>query len=138
MNMDLVNIAIENIKLPSHARRNYGNLSSLEASIKKIGLLAPVLVNQDNVLLSGTRRLEACKNIGVPEIAALRVDVAADSMLALDILSDENLCRQDFTQEELENQISAKQALLGSDDSPAGKTTSKIRNFFRRLFASDE
>ncbi len=43
-------------------------------SIHDIGLLYPVLVDRDNRLIDGHRRLAACKKLGYYHIRAIRVD----------------------------------------------------------------
>ena len=58
-------------RLPEGPRR-YQNPSK---SIQEIGLLHPIVVNQDNELIAGQRRLEACKLIGRTEIPATMVNL---------------------------------------------------------------
>jgi ParB family chromosome partitioning protein len=41
-----------------------GDIPALAASIRKFGLLRPVLITPDNRLIAGRRRLEACKLLG--------------------------------------------------------------------------
>ncbi|MCP4674206.1 MAG: ParB N-terminal domain-containing protein [Deltaproteobacteria bacterium] len=44
------------------------NIRNLMGSIQKVGLLNPITVNQNNRLVSGHHRLEACKRLGHREI----------------------------------------------------------------------
>jgi ParB family transcriptional regulator, chromosome partitioning protein len=44
--------------------RDMGDLAGLAENIKLVGLLHPVVVTPDGVLLCGERRLEACKRLG--------------------------------------------------------------------------
>jgi ParB family chromosome partitioning protein len=70
-----------------------GDLNSLAESIKRHGLLHPVVITSDRILVAGHRRLEAAKLLGWQAIPATIIDVA-------DLLSaerDENEVRKDFT-----------------------------------------
>jgi len=49
-------------------RQDSGNLASLENSIRKVGLLNPVVLDEENRLVAGYRRLAACRNLGWEEI----------------------------------------------------------------------
>lgn len=95
------------------SRNATDDLTSLEKSIRELGLLFPLFVNTDNVLIAGHRRLEACRRLGLKHVPVFRVDVEPNSLRALDILIQENLCRRDLNIEELESLIGRKKELLG-------------------------
>jgi ParB family transcriptional regulator, chromosome partitioning protein len=59
-------------------RKDMGDLASLARSIRDIGLLHPVVVSQDGLLLAGGRRLEACKMLGWQDIPVTIVEVNDD------------------------------------------------------------
>jgi ParB family chromosome partitioning protein len=56
------------ITVGARHRRDMGDLASLARSIRDIGLLHPIVVSQDGLLLAGGRRLEACKMLGWQDI----------------------------------------------------------------------
>ncbi len=89
------------------------DLTSLEKSIRELGLLFPLVVNMKNVLISGYRRIEACRRAGLKTVPVLRMEADEDSLRALDILIQENLCRRDLNATELEELIGRKKHLLG-------------------------
>jgi len=125
-------LAINSITIKRQLRENNGNLSTLENSIRKLGLLFPIIVDFNNVLISGKRRLEACRNAGITKIPALKLDIDADSMTALDIRSDENLCRQPLSSKELEKHIQIKKSLMtGKSPKRVSGIFSKIRKLFK-------
>lgn len=53
-------IRIKDIKLGDRFRKDLGDYEGLAESIREVGLLQPPVVNEDNELICGARRLEAC------------------------------------------------------------------------------
>ena len=45
-----------------------GDIESLAASIAAVGLIHPIAVDEDGLLLAGARRLAACKQLGLKEV----------------------------------------------------------------------
>jgi ParB family chromosome partitioning protein len=66
------------IQIGARHRRDMGDLASLARSIRDIGLLHPITVSQDGLLLAGGRRLEACKMLGWQDIPVTIVEVNDD------------------------------------------------------------
>ena len=82
-------------------RKDAGDLTSLIASIQKVGLLNPIVVTEDYRLVAGFRRLSACRKLGWNAIEANVVPYKDDLLLLLDAEVEENLLRKDFTAEEI-------------------------------------
>lgn len=92
---------ISDIVVESRARSQTGWLDDLERSIEQVGVLQPIGVTTGNVLIFGGRRLQACKNLGMEEIPARVIDIAADDpVTALRMEQAENNIRKDFTPSE--------------------------------------
>ena len=84
---------LDQIVIGERVRRDMGDLSGLADSMKRHGVLHPVVVKSDGTLIAGHRRIEAARLCGWTEIAVTVIDVA-------DLLSaerDENAERKDFT-----------------------------------------
>lgn len=62
------------IKIKTRFRRENGDLEGLMASIKEFGQLQPVLIDKENSLIAGFRRLESCKRLGI-DINAIVIDI---------------------------------------------------------------
>lgn len=123
-------IAISEIKIKDRIREEQGDLSSLQASIMKLGLLNPILITRDKELIAGMRRLTACKNLGWKEIDAIMVD--ADTPLKkLEIETHENLVRKDFTDDEMNKILTRKRRLMQKN--PLQQLWENITQFFRLL-----
>jgi len=89
-------IKIKDIKIGTRYRKDMGDLQKLADSIKKQGLLQPIGIDQNNVLVFGQRRMEACKLLGYESIEARIVDVS--SLLEGELA--ENEVRKQFNIEE--------------------------------------
>src|SRR5215471_18350560 len=112
---DFPPIPIDNIKIGSRFRKDLGDIASLAENIKEIGLLHPIVINQNRELICGLRRIEAFKSLGKSEVPAHIVNLA-------DIVKgeiSENTQRKDFSLEEI---IQIKKAV-----EPEIKTESKKR-----------
>ncbi len=107
-------IAIDDIVVDEEIRirKEIGNLQSLEDSIAKVGLINPVLIDENSNLVAGYRRLCACKNLGWHEIDARVVEVEGDNLKSLEIEIAENFFRKDFTTDEILATERRRQELL--------------------------
>lgn len=75
MQKAICTIQISDIKVGSRIRKNAGYTASLEESIKRIGLLHPITINEKHELIAGYRRLVSCQNLGWNEISANVINV---------------------------------------------------------------
>ena len=73
----------------------------LQSSIAKVGLINPVLIDENKTLIAGFRRLTACQNLGWKEIEVSVVTLNGDRIKMLDVEIAENFFRKDFTPEEI-------------------------------------
>ena len=89
--------SIDEIIIPLHRKRtlNREKCEELSSSIKDIGLLQPIVITKDKVLISGLHRLEACKLLGWHEIDCIEKDY--DELNAELAEIDENLIRAELT-----------------------------------------
>jgi N6-adenosine-specific RNA methylase IME4 len=97
-------LPIESVVVGERFRRKLGDIDALARSIKEVGLLHPIVVDDENRLVAGYRRLLAAKKLGWKEIPVHRVsldDIAKGEM-------HENLVRKNFTVSEI---VAIKRAL---------------------------
>ena len=98
--MAIKDIEISSIKVKKRIREKNVSIKPLVESIQKYGLLEPIVIDQNNRLIAGFRRLEACKQLGYKTILANVVDVDdVEKFLLLEL--EENICRFQFSEEEL-------------------------------------
>lgn len=80
-------------------RKHLGDLTELKRSIQEIGQLHPVIYSSDGALISGERRLTACKELGIEPL--IRVIDFKSSSERLQAEIQENTIRKDFQPSEI-------------------------------------
>ena len=126
---------------PFQPRSNFSNnsLKELSISIKNIGIIQPITVRKiganDYQLISGERRLRACKEIGLRKIPAFIRE--ANDQDSLEMALVENIQRQDLdaieiaiSYQRLIEEISLTQDELSDK---IGKNRTTISNYLRLL-----
>jgi ParB/RepB/Spo0J family partition protein len=134
MKMELKNIEINSIVVNPRIREELGDIDALSNSIHEFGLITPLLINKNQVLISGLRRLEACKKLGHTHIQAIIVDIEDENLL-FHIESQENLCRKSLTPSEIDKEIEMKRRFALDKiraKSFLGNIWNKIRNIFKK------
>ena len=94
-------LAITDITIGKRHRKDFGDIDGLALSIERLGLLHPVVVDPDNTLIVGERRIRACKKLGWEKIPVRVVKNLSELGRALEAERDENTCRKDFVPEEI-------------------------------------
>ena len=124
-------IDIERIVIRKRVRKNLGDLSSLMDSLRRHGLMNPVVINSRNELIAGHRRTEAARRLGwtTIEVNVIDSDETAD-LVEMEI--EENTQRKNLTPDEL------AEAYLRLDrirnPNVFVRLWRAIVRFFRRLF----
>jgi hypothetical protein len=88
---------ISDVVVGERFRKDVGELSSLVASIKEVGLLHPIVVSEKDELIAGYRRLRAFQVMGLLEIPATIVNLKDLRKGQI----HENLIRKNFTASEM-------------------------------------
>lgn len=128
MEQNFVDIKTDDIIVKYRARKDDGDIAELQDSIERCGLLNPIIIDVDNVLIAGGRRLQACRNIGKETITVCRLGIRANSLKGLDIQSDENFCRLPLSAPELNEHIERKKKFASRSHEGGG-----LKRFFSTL-----
>lgn len=133
-------VQIHKIHVRERLRSQIGDIEPLKASIQKVGLLNPILVNKRNELISGNRRLEACKQLGWTEIEATLIDTENNRVKELDLEYHENLGRLNLVDEEERAYTQRRDLLLHP---PRGRSIIArwfclLWEFLKKLFSSEK
>jgi ParB family chromosome partitioning protein len=99
-------IKISNITVQQRFRSDLGDLIPLKESMDRLGLLQPIGITKENVLVYGQRRLEAAKLLKWNEIPYVFVDADTSTQPLAEL--EENLRRKDMTWQE---EVTAKAKL---------------------------
>jgi ParB-like chromosome segregation protein Spo0J len=59
-----VSLPLDAVKIGARHRRDMGDIDALARSIADVGLLHPVVVRPDGMLIAGARRIAACRRLG--------------------------------------------------------------------------
>ena len=89
-------LPIDDIRIERRYRKDIGILDDLKLSIETHGLLQPICITPEKVLVFGERRLRACRELGMRLIPVRVVDL--ENPLQAEF--DENECRKPFTTSE--------------------------------------
>lgn len=96
----LTEVKIKQVRVDGRHRQHMGNIDELANSIEEIGLLHPIVIDKDNNLIAGQRRLWAVRQLGWETVPANVVDYLDDATSLLIAERDENTCRKEFTPSE--------------------------------------
>jgi 16S rRNA G966 N2-methylase RsmD len=92
----LEKIPIDSIIITNRTRKDFGDIDSLAESISVVGLLQPMVINENNELIDGQRRIKACIQLGIKEIPYYRVSL--EQIILGEFHANSN--RKDFTSSE--------------------------------------
>jgi len=101
-------LKISEIIVKDRIRKEMGDLTSLEKSIHKLGLLHPIVISENNELIAGKRRIEACKNLEWSEVPVTKINLK--ELILGEI--DENYVRKDFTVFERDSIVDAEEQIF--------------------------
>jgi ParB family chromosome partitioning protein len=100
------------------------DVTELEKSIQTLGLIAPIVISSENVILAGARRYQALLNLGHTEAPVL---VVHGNALERELVSiDENLVRKDLSKIEIESHLRRAKEIyqeLFPEPTPESETT---------------
>jgi|SRR5262245_33107846 len=114
-------IQITEVNVGTRMRKMFGDIEGLAASLSRYGLLNPIVLDNENNLIAGHRRLLAAKSLGWPDITYRRLE-NLDPITRNEIELEENIRRKDLEWQEevigLYKLYQAKQERYGEKGSP--------------------
>lgn len=97
--MNRTTLPINEIKVENRQREDLGDITGLAESIKKYGLIQPIVITQDKRLIAGGRRYAAHCALGLTTIDVVyRETLSEDELYEMEL--EENIRRKDFTWQE--------------------------------------
>lgn len=134
---------IHEIKIGNRVRKENGDIAALAHSLKTVGLLHPVVIDENDNLIAGQRRILAAQHLGWQTITTLTVDLEE----RLQAEHDENELRKPFTSSErvaisdaLRAELGRKQGIRSDLDANASKLIGKTSDHIAKAagFGSTE
>lgn len=119
----VVEHAIDQIIEARSYRTELGDLDELTASIEKLGLLCPVVITVDGVLISGRRRLAVMRRLGHMTVPVWVAAGVSDELRTLLAIQDDNLLRKDFTTTEKAALYEEYKAVLAEENARRQRAT---------------
>lgn len=89
-------IAIKAITIGPRQRKEYHNIEAMSASLARFGLIHPIVIDQNNNLIAGGRRLAGAVNLGWTEVEYTTRE-ALDDISRKELELEENLQRSNIT-----------------------------------------
>lgn len=111
-NIDLASVVVDRAE---RQRQDLGNIEELAESIRRIGLINPLVVTHEGVLVAGERRYTAMKMLGWTHVPAQYVEDLSDYELQT-IELEENVKRKDLTWQEEVNALAKFHALKAANE----------------------
>lgn len=110
---------------PGRQRKQLSGIDELAQSLSAIGLINPITVTPDGVLVAGERRLTAAKSLGWSHIEARQtIDLPSEELEIIEL--EENVKRKDLTWREEVSAIARYHALrLSADPSWTAQMTAE-------------
>ena len=121
---------ISSITVGKRYRQDLGDIRSLADSIADVGLLHPVVITPDGVLIAGQRRLAACNELDWTDVDVHVVDLEE----VVKGQRDENIQRKDFSPSEA---VAIWEALDKHKPGPADELLGNLHSNYRRDRAAD-
>lgn len=96
--MNIVNLDIKKlIPYKKNAKKHdKTQIDNVAESIKQFGMVQPIVVDKDNVVIIGRCRLEACKKLKYETVPCVRTDDLSDEQVAKLRLLDNKLNESDW------------------------------------------
>ena len=80
--MKIVNLKTEQlIPYINNPRNNDDAVDKVAASIKEFGFKVPIVINKDNIIVTGHTRLKAAKKLGIEEVPCIIADDLTDAQI---------------------------------------------------------
>lgn len=111
---------LSSITVPERQRKALGDVSNLADSISRLGLIHPIVLDRDLLLVAGERRLTACKALGWTSIPFQYVDDLDEDQRHL-IELEENTKRLDLSWQEHNDAITRYHEIRGTTISETAK-----------------
>lgn len=131
--MNIENVKISKLKPYEKNAKKHDEtqINNVAESIKQFGMVQPIVIDKDNVVIIGHCRLEACKKLNFKEVPCVKADNLTEEQVAKLRLVDNKLNESEWDYELLEQEmVSLDMAEFEIDWGIIGATDVNIDDFF--------
>lgn len=128
----IIQADVKDVVVRKRVRTTLGDLTPLAESLRKHGLLNPIVITPQHELIAGHRRLEAARQLGWETIPARIVD-EANAVERMELELDENIHRKSLNTDELADAYVRLDKLR--NPTAWRRFWDSILRFFRRVFS---
>lgn len=107
--MDILQMKVEElIPYENNPRKNDAAVDKVALSISAFGFKVPIVIDKDNVIVTGHTRLKAAKKIGLTEVPCIRADDLTDDQIKAFRLADNKVAEfSEWDEEKLLKELEA-------------------------------
>lgn len=128
----------ELIEYEGNARRNDAGVAKVAESIKEFGFLNPILIDPNNVIISGHTRLKAALQLGLEEVPCIVQDLSEEDAKLARIIDNKSHEYSTWDVGKLHQELNG----IGLDFKTTFFTPNRDRQFFQQnkmlIFGSNE
>ena len=128
-------IPVKDIIVKKRIRKDFGDIEAMAESLKRYGLINPIVISKKNVLIAGERRLRAAKHLGWRTINVV-ISESSSELARLELEVEENVQRRDFTMEEVAD--ATRKIYRLQNPGFFRRILDAIIRFFKRLFRIED
>jgi ParB family transcriptional regulator, chromosome partitioning protein len=125
-------MAVHDIIIKPRIRKDLGDVGALMESLRKFGLLNPVVINSKGELIAGHRRLESARRLGWQYIEVMVLEKEGE-IEKLELEIEENIQRKSLTPDELTDAYERLEKLR--NPGLVKRILDWLRQFFGNLFS---
>lgn len=118
----------ELIEYEGNARRNDAGVAKVAESIKEFGFLNPILIDPNNVIISGHTRLKAAKQLGLEEVPCIVQDLSEEDAKLARIIDNKSHEYSTWDVGKLHQELNG----IGLDFKTTFFTPNRDRQFFQQ------
>lgn len=135
-------VAIKDLKAAKYNPRKITKkeVEKLKQSITEYGMIQNIVINADGTIIGGHQRIQACAELGILEVQAIRLDLSEEKEKALNIALNKiggNFDEQALTELLRELEETQQNLVTGYDNDELARLFFKQNNQVNRLLIED-
>ncbi len=116
--MKIENINIDELKIYKNNAKNHpqSQIEKIANSIKKFGFKSPIQIDENNVIIAGHGRYQACLQLGIKEIPAIKINDLSENEIKMLRIADNKVAESDWDLDMLKKELDELNETYNLDD----------------------